>query len=122
MRPTLDEWSKLLQSEISHFSRVYILIDALDECVEGVRKNFLNEIRNLEPRGVKLFVTSRHSANIEHEFEKATCLDIKARDDDIRRYLECRIEKEDRLISHVKADLSLREEVMNTLVTKAKGM
>src|SRR5436190_10435295 len=31
-RPTLSEWSKLLQLEIRSLSKVFIIIDALDEC------------------------------------------------------------------------------------------
>jgi hypothetical protein len=93
MRPTLNEWSKLLQSEIRHFSKVFILVDAMDECSESnnIRENFLSEVQKLQPR-VQLFVMSWHSATIKYEFEKATCLEIYTSGDDVRRYLECWIE------------------------------
>ena len=42
-RPTLGELSKLLQSEVRHISKVFIVIDALDECPESnrTRESFL---------------------------------------------------------------------------------
>jgi len=121
-RPTLSEWSKLLQSEVNHFSKVFILIDALDECPEGiVREIFLDQILELQP-STQLFVTSRHCLTINREFESATRIEIYASDKDIRRYLGCRIEREHRLKRHVEADPLLRNQIINTIAEKAKGM
>ena len=122
-RPTLDQWFKLLQSEVQRFSKVFIIIDALDECPEskGTRDSFLAEIRKLQP-SIHLLVTSRHIPTIECEFEKAAQVEIRARDEDVRRYLERRIKREHRLISLVKVDLALQETIINTIVEKAKGM
>ena len=122
-RPTLNEWSKLLRLEVRHFSKVFILIDALDECPEGnnIRKNFLDEILELQS-SVQLFVTSRRCSTIEREFEKATRIEIHASDEDVRRYLGCRIEGEHLLKRHVEADPFLRKQIINTIAEKAKGM
>ena len=122
-RPTLGEWSKLLQAEVRHFSKVFIVIDALDECSEGngTRWSFLTEIQKLQP-SVNLLVTSRHISAIEHEFEKATSVEIHARNEDVRRYVEDRIERERRLARHVKDDPALRETIINSIVEKARGM
>src|SRR5205085_10842297 len=122
-RPTLGEWSKLLQSEVHRFSKVFIVIDALDECFEGdgSRWSFLAEIQKLHP-SIHLLVTSRHISTIEHEFEKAACMEIHASDEDVRRYVEGRIEQERQLSRHVKADPALQETIINAIVEKAKGM
>ena len=95
-RPTLDELSKLLQLEVRRISKVFIIVDALDECPESnrTRKSFLAEIRKLQPT-VHLLITSRHIPAIEREFETAAKIEIRASDEDVRKRLESRIESED---------------------------
>jgi Cdc6-like AAA superfamily ATPase len=61
-RRSFDEISKALHSVIasSSYSRVFILIDALDECQvsDGGRSKFLSEVLNLQAKtGVNLFAT-----------------------------------------------------------------
>ena len=121
--PTLGEYSKLLQLEVRHFSNVFILVDALDECSEsnGTRDSFLAEIRKLQPT-IHLWVTSRHIASIEHVFEKAACLEIRANDEDVRKYLECRSVSVPQLVRHIKKDPTLQATIINAIVEKAKGM
>ncbi|KAH0543788.1 hypothetical protein FGG08_001970 [Glutinoglossum americanum] len=121
-RPTLGEYSRLLQSEVRGFSKVFIIVDALDECPEsnGTRNSFLTEIRKL--LNIRLLVTSRYISAIQREFEKTASVEIRASDGDIRRYLEGRIEREYRLERHVKACPILQETIVNTTVEKAKGM
>jgi len=122
-RPTLSEWSKLLQSEVHRFSKVFIIIDALDECTEssGSRASFLTEIRKLQP-SIHLLVTSRHILTVEHEFKEAAYLEIRASDEDVRRYVKDRIEQDRRLQTNISADPSLRETVIDSIVKKANGM
>ncbi|KAH0541245.1 hypothetical protein FGG08_004250 [Glutinoglossum americanum] len=122
-RPTIEEYSHLLQSEIRRFSKVFIAVDALDECPEsnGTRDSFITQIRKLQPN-INLFVTSRHISTIEREFEKAPRVEIRASDGDIKTYIQSRIKRERRLLRHVKADSGLQEAIVNTIVEKAKGM
>ena len=121
-RPSLTEYLKLLQSEVYRFLKVFIVVDALDECLEreGVR-GFIPEVRKLPPH-VNLLVTSRHIPAIEHEFEKAARLEIYASDDDVRSYAETRIEEQPQLIRHIKVDPTLRSLILDTIVKKASGM
>jgi hypothetical protein len=67
-------------------------------------------------------VTSRHILTIEQNFETAACVEISASNEDVRRYLEGRIEKECRLARHARADSSLKETIISTVAEKAKGM
>ncbi|KAH0556173.1 hypothetical protein GP486_005895 [Trichoglossum hirsutum] len=122
-RPTLSEWSNLLQLEVCKFSKVFILIDALDECSEsnGTRARFIAEIRKLLP-SVHLLLSSRHSSTIEHEFKWVATLEIRASDKDVRRYLECQIKMEYQLMRLVKRFPDLQEDIISTIVEKAKGM
>jgi hypothetical protein len=122
-RPTLSEWSKLLQSEARRLSEIFIVIDALDECpeTEGTRDNFLAEVLKLH-QNARLLVTSRYIPTIESQFENATRLEICASDRDIGIYLESRIERENRLARHVKAAPDLKGVLISTVRRKAKGM
>jgi NACHT domain len=120
-RPTLSKWSELLQLEVRRLSKVFIIVDALDECLESTRDSFLIEIRKLQP-SIHLLVTSRHNIIIEPEFEKAARVEIRASDEDVKKYLKDRIESERQLVRQVRKDPALQETVINTIMENAKGM
>ncbi|RYP77344.1 hypothetical protein DL771_001139 [Monosporascus sp. 5C6A] len=70
-RPTLDEISKALQSVAALYSRVFIIIDALDEyqAINGGRARFLSEVFNLQANcGANIFATSRFIPEIQERF------------------------------------------------------
>jgi hypothetical protein len=90
-RPSFDELSKALQSVASLYSKVFIMVDALDECQAfgGCRVRFLTEIFNLQAKyRANLFVTSRFIPEIIQKFNWCTSLEIRAKKEDIERYLE----------------------------------
>lgn len=99
------------------------MVDALDECpeVDRTREVFLHELRNFSPN-VHLLVTSRPNSTIERTFEGATCLDIYAHEDDVRRHLHNRIEMQALLLRHITADSSLRDTIVSTILDKTRGM
>ncbi|KAF8226373.1 hypothetical protein L208DRAFT_1051913, partial [Tricholoma matsutake] len=55
--PSLGQLRTLLQNEVDAYSRVFMVIDALDECSDVVQKDFMEKIQSLT--SVKLLVTSR---------------------------------------------------------------
>lgn len=122
-RPELGELVKALQSDIKSYSKVFIIADALDECPEdnSVRQHILAELRSLTA-ALNLMFTSRYLTAIEREFQVARRLDIQADDDDIRQYIRGRISGEHRLARHIRGDLALRDDIINTIVDKARGM
>ena len=121
-RPSLTEYSELLQSVTRRFSKVFIVVDALDECsVRNGSRGFLSELRKLPPN-IHLLVTSRYTGDIEHEFAEAACLEISALDEDIRKYIETRIKTQPQLIHHIKVDPTIRGTILDTIVQKADGM
>jgi hypothetical protein len=120
-RPSIADYSRLLQKQVNDLRRVFIIIDALDECLEidGTRDAFLAEVRQLLPTAC-LLVTSRHIATIENDFQDAARIEIRARDGDMRAYIDARIQKEKRLklCLHKNPDLRLAD----IIVEKAQGM
>lgn len=122
-RPSLPEYIRLLQAHIQRFSRIFIVVDALDECSEddGVRDLFLAQLRYLLPN-IRLLVTSREITSLGRAFDDATRLEIRANEDDLRTYIQVQIEEQALLRSHIKDDPSLKDTIINTIIEKANGM
>jgi hypothetical protein len=122
-RPSLEEFAKLLNSEAQWFSKVFVVIDALDECTENnnTRDVLLREMKKRLPR-LQLLVTLRpHVTNIPTNFETRT-LEIYAKDEDIRIYLESKITTLRRLKLYIETHPALRDEVINAIAKKVRGM
>ncbi|KAK6523259.1 hypothetical protein TWF694_006148 [Orbilia ellipsospora] len=97
-RPSFEELSEALQLVTRTYTRVFIIIDALDECqtAGGCRKQFLDEIFRLQTEPtVSIFATSRIITEICDMFQDATSLTILARGEDIEKYIDGRISGED---------------------------
>jgi hypothetical protein len=121
-RPSLDEISGVLQSIAAAYSRVFIIVNALDECQmsNGCRQRFLSGLFNLHAKyGANLFVTSRLISSIEIEFEGNSILEIRASEEDMRRYLEGHMF---RLPGFVVRSLELQEEIKTSIVKAIDGM
>jgi hypothetical protein len=119
--PTLDEVSKMLQSEIARYSKIFVVIDALDEYPEGDRSTLLNKLRELRPR-INLMVTSRYLDAIANDFEGSPQLEISANVEDVRAYIVGRISGEKMLSRFVSKDAALGENIVNIVAGKAKKM
>jgi hypothetical protein len=119
--PTPIEFLEALKSEIGAFSKVFIVVDALDECTEdnSRRTDLLDALLSL-PETVNLLVTSR--LTIETGLEGIARLDIRANDKDVQMYVEGRIPREKRLARHIGKDPNLGETLVETIVSSAKGM
>ncbi|KAK6514351.1 hypothetical protein TWF506_008747 [Arthrobotrys conoides] len=87
----LGEIIKTLHTVAATYSKVYIIVDALDECQEDddCRTNLISALLELYNRGdgIKLFITSRPIPDIEREFLGSLSKTIRARDEDVRKYL-----------------------------------
>ncbi|KAJ5892004.1 uncharacterized protein N7473_008232 [Penicillium subrubescens] len=84
-QPSLDETSKVLNSLSTFYSKVFIVIDALDECqiTDGCRTRFLTEIFSLRARQrASICSTSRFILEILEKFKECTSLEIRAGDAD----------------------------------------
>ena len=118
-RPPLDKYFELLRSALDNFSKVIVIIDALDECTDaGIA--LLKEIRK-QPK-VCLLVTSRDIPIIEPELPGAYRLVIRASDEDIKKYLKERISSSSDLMAHTEKDPKLYDNIITTIVDKAQGM
>lgn len=123
-RPSFDEISKTLQSVAATYSRVFIVIDALDEtrATDGCRTRLLGEIFKVQAGSeANIFATSRFMPDIISEFEAraSTMLEIRANEDDVQQYLDGHIV---RLPSFVRKKPELQEEIKTRIVQSVQGM
>lgn len=121
-RPSLEAVSSALQSMLGTYARTFIVIDALDECadIKGCRSKFLAEILNLRTKSaVNIFATTRHNMEITKQFEGSTFLEVFARGEDVRKYLDDHI---NRLPNFVREDPKLKSEVEGTIIDSVQGM
>ncbi|OAG02463.1 uncharacterized protein CC84DRAFT_1022712 [Paraphaeosphaeria sporulosa] len=89
-KPSLKEVFSAVQEVVAKYSIVYIVVDALDECrtSDGTRTQFLARLRELQAgRDVRLMATARFIPEIEAEFQTAEKLEIRASDEDVRRFV-----------------------------------
>lgn len=122
-RPQLEEILKVLQSVTdSHYARVFIIIDALDECsaYDGCRSRLLSALSNLRDTcNANVFATSREIPEITDEFDKDMSLEIRASKEDVKRYLDGHLLH---LPSFVRRSSDLQREVVAEIVDSVDGM
>ena len=118
--PSEDEISTALESVCFIYNRVFIAIDALDECRSDYYTILLQRITKVQIRTrANLFVTSRDIPAITRMFQSGISLTIRATDDDVRKYLDGCI---DRLPASIQRRSDLQEEIKTEIVKSANGM
>ncbi|KAE8141784.1 ankyrin repeat-containing domain protein [Aspergillus pseudotamarii] len=123
-RPSSDDIMDILVEVVGMHTRTFIIVDALDECngSVGSRSDVLATLFNLQDKiRANLFVTSRHIHAIETEFDErgSIVLEIRARDEDIRRYLDGHIAW---LPKFVLEKPGLAEKIILAIIKAADGM
>ncbi|KAF5239238.1 hypothetical protein FANTH_10040 [Fusarium anthophilum] len=114
-RASVEEVSATLHSVASLYSRIFVMIDALDELKEtdGSRNRFLEELFKFQSQcGLKLFATSRFIPEIVGRFDGSTTINIRARDEDMRGFLDGKISQSGQL-------LQTHREMIKTEIAKA---
>ncbi|KAJ6790264.1 hypothetical protein PWT90_06580 [Aphanocladium album] len=121
-RPSIEELSSALQSVVSLFSKVFIVVDALDEC-PGAREHrprFLDELSKLQTKTQSnYFATSRYIPEVEAELESTMHLDIRATKDDVRNYLDHHMMPQ-RVV--LRENKQLQEDIKREIVEIVDGM
>jgi Cdc6-like AAA superfamily ATPase len=126
-RPTLNEIVKVLHSTLQLFSRVFIIIDALDEyhiSNSGEQKRLLSEMFSLQGQvSLNLFATSRFVSEITSQFEGCISKEIRAQDDDVLRYVNGRMPQllRSRISKHTEYP-DLQNTIRSDIVKAVDGM
>jgi hypothetical protein len=122
-RPTLEEWGDIMRDEVRDLSRVFLVIDALDECTEsdGTRSDVMGTVRALKS-SAHVLIMSRLLSMVEAEIGDAILADVQAPKDEVYRYLESRITTERRLLGLLRNDPVLKDMVLRTITENTQGM
>jgi Cdc6-like AAA superfamily ATPase len=121
-RPSVDEIFRALLSICSNYTTVYIVVDALDECTDrdGARSLLIDKLHELQSTiDVRLLFTSRFILGITQNFQSNLRLEVRASEEDVRRYIVGQIP---RLPNCIKRDDELRDTLQNTIIKTVDGM
>ncbi|KAF4947724.1 hypothetical protein FSARC_13898 [Fusarium sarcochroum] len=121
-RPSVEELSATLQYVIELYTKVFITVDALDECqaLDDCRGKLLSEILRLQDRStVNFFATSRPIPEITKIFQQTLCLEIRATEEDVTLYLERHIGT---LRPVIKTNSRLQEQIKIGISDAVDGM
>ena len=126
---TFQESTGLIRKLLKGYTKVTIILDALDECEESTRHLLIDELDKLvsEPSSciLKVLISSRPDKDIKHRFERGPNVSIRATDnqEDIKTFLITAIRTGPgdwkKMITNCPG---LEDEIVNTLHKKADGM
>ncbi|EOA81085.1 uncharacterized protein SETTUDRAFT_44889 [Exserohilum turcica Et28A] len=121
-RPSPDGVFSALRDVLAHYSTVYIVVDALDECLDsdGTRRQFLAKLRDLQAgRDIRLMATSRLIPEIVDWFNEGLKLEVQASEEDVKRFVAGQI---CRLPRCIQRDPALQEVAQKKIVEAVDGM
>lgn len=127
-RPRIKEFDNVLLQQVKTFKKVYIIVDALDECREDdgetqIRSRLLQSLNCLRP-WVNILITSRdvslESIGMDSDIP-VVAWTFSTTDEDIGAYVDRRIEGNQRLKKHSKVE-NLETEIKEGVVKQAAGM
>ncbi|KAK6531048.1 hypothetical protein TWF281_007875 [Arthrobotrys megalospora] len=110
----------MLLHACQHFDRVYICVDALDECQH--KEDFLKSLRKLLP-SIQLFITGRPHipATVDQYFVGALKITIEANKNDINKFVATKID-EDSARDKYLMDEKLKQEILGKIGTVSQKM
>lgn len=94
-RPQLQDIEQTFLLTCKNFARVFVVVDALDECDIKHRKGFLRSLSNLQTnQALSIFVTSRsYEDHVNNLFGSCPRMKIQAQESDLRRYVSREIDE-----------------------------
>lgn len=108
--------SNIFVSCSKHFSKVFVVVDALDECDQMQREILVPFLQHLIQVGLKVFYTARPDLQSMFTANRVTHLEISAKETDLKMYLTERLERSD-----PKHEFD-RNAIIMKIVSEAKGM
>ena len=119
----LADLMRMLGTTIASLPKVFICIDALDECLPKSLPGLLNSLRDIvrESPRTRIFLTGRSHVKetIQKYWPQAVMLPISPDTEDIRNYLEMRL---DRDVEPEAMDNALRADIVSSILEKMSDM
>lgn len=119
-RPSFEDIVNVLHPTIQLYSRVFIIIDALDEyhVSQNELKELLSKLFDLRDRHqVNLFATSRFISEITSQFNECIWKEIRAQDDDVLSYVNGRIPQllRSHISNHPEVETAIRRDIVKCI-------
>jgi len=122
-RPRLADLTRMLRVAIASLPQVFICIDGLDECLPKVLPELLQSLSEIvrDSPKTRIYLTGRPHVTeaIQRYFTKAVVIPISPNQDDIRNYLEMRIDRDDKPEA---MNNGLRADIVRIIVEKMPDM
>ncbi|KAI0182976.1 hypothetical protein EV127DRAFT_353747, partial [Xylaria flabelliformis] len=120
-KPSVSELRRALCSVVAKFSRVFIVVDALDECqIDNFQQEFISELLNFRSNlEANFLATSRFIPAITSRFSSAVTREIRASDENIVRYLDGNLSH---LQNSISGAFTLQAETKDSIVKCVDGM
>ncbi|KAF7359830.1 Arp, Ankyrin repeat protein [Mycena venus] len=120
--PSLEEVVTILRSSITELSKVFIIIDAMDEYPEFQRGILLQELAAIGSNVNLMFTSRPHITPKPSSFPNVKTLDFQAAPEDIRGYINAQIKSSPRLSKHIQKKPMLQEEIHEKITDAVAGM
>ncbi|GAP92637.1 hypothetical protein SAMD00023353_5900170 [Rosellinia necatrix] len=103
------------------FQRMFVVIDALDECNEAQREALLDHISRLYP-WANVLITSRVMGSDLERFTDVRVLRIVSAEVDMHAYIRTRITSSRKLAENIKRKPELENEIVRVVSERAQGL
>ncbi len=108
-----------LDEIVASYSRVFVVVDALDECLPEHRTGLLESIFKLQSKHpIRLLATSDFDSELAAAFVNCDSLEMRALDQDVRAYLAHHL---DWLPPFVRDQPDLQEKISDSITRAAAG-
>lgn len=124
--PDTDKLVSILGDFFRSFDKVFVLVDAFDECSEDVRPAIMSHLRKLPQGLLRLFLTGRNGVfetrnlhdddELQYWLAQTLMIPMKASDEDIYLYLNEELDKRARSL-----DAGLKEQIVTSIRAQAVG-
>ncbi|KAJ7336844.1 hypothetical protein DFH08DRAFT_749106, partial [Mycena albidolilacea] len=112
---------EVLHNSLQKFSRVYIIVDAVDEYPETKRNTLLAYLGLMGPK-VNLMIMSRPHITPDSSLPNLHTLEIQANNDDIWKYVDERIKSSQSLLKYLQEEPDLEREIHSNITHSVDGM
>ncbi|KAL7781390.1 hypothetical protein V8C43DRAFT_319824 [Trichoderma afarasin] len=113
---------KSIDTLLREFKQSFLVLDALDECFNGIRDEVLSTVEHLQSLGVRILMTSRQTG--PGEFAEWAHIEVKAHAEDLGHLFDYKLGLSKRFSQTIK-EIMIKErkkEVIETIASKTDGM
>ncbi|KAI9671036.1 MAG: hypothetical protein M1831_005121 [Alyxoria varia] len=122
-RPSLDEVFELFGHICESFSKVYVVLDALDEAPNRNEERIilLKQLKR-SASNASVIIFSRPLSELESVLKDTRRINVESQDEDIECYMSERLSSCESIQVHFRKDQTLKQRIMDAVVPKARGM